>query len=64
VQWSTAQVKAGAFYACFNYGLGYWLGGFFLLAMDLHACALLDELVCLLLMGGGATLRAFCLSAP
>jgi hypothetical protein len=53
-------MKAGAFYGCFNSGLG----GFFPLAMDLCAWALFDELVCLPFMGGecGTTLKEFCLS--
>jgi hypothetical protein len=51
-------VKAGAFYGHFNSGLG--VGGLFLLAVDLCTRALLDELVCLPLIGvGGTTLRAF-----
>jgi hypothetical protein len=50
--WLSAQVKAVAFYGCFNSVLGYQLGGFFLLAVDLSAWALLDELVCLALTGG------------
>jgi hypothetical protein len=32
-------------------GLGYQLGGFFSLAMDLQVCSLLAELVCLPLGG-------------
>jgi hypothetical protein len=39
------------FYACFNSGLGKGFGGLFSLVMDLWT--LLDELVCLPLMGEG-----------
>jgi hypothetical protein len=35
-----------------NSGLGYWLGGFFPLAMDSRVWALFDELVYLPLIGG------------
>jgi hypothetical protein len=41
-----------AFYGGFNSRLGYGLGGFFPLAMDLRMWTLFDELACLLLIGG------------
>jgi hypothetical protein len=45
-------VKAGAFYGCFNSGLGLGLDGTFPLAVDSCAQALLDELVCFPLIVG------------
>jgi hypothetical protein len=56
--WLPAQVKAGAFYGCFNSGLG----GLFLLVMDLQA--LLDDLVCLLLLWGGKNLESILFISP
>jgi hypothetical protein len=53
------------FYGRFNSGLGYRLGGFLSLAVDLHAWpSSVSWSVCPLLgVGGKTTLRTFCLSA-